>query len=101
MRDGEGCERLWSKLSELIRLDRRSNASLRLMNIQSRVDHVNEFHGSKRALPNHPEAVWRSVRGIEKAEKAECTAEKLEVEWEAQKANQSKAGEKSDAQFRD
>ncbi|OWZ40688.1 hypothetical protein C361_04077 [Cryptococcus neoformans Tu259-1] len=81
MRDGEGCERLWSKLSKLIRLDRRSNASLRLMNIQFRVDHVNEFHGSKRALPNRSEAVWRSVRGIEKAEKAGRTAEKLEVDF--------------------
>lgn len=41
-RDGEGCERLWSKLVKLIRLNRRANASLRLMNLHFKVDEINE-----------------------------------------------------------
>lgn len=39
-RDGEGRERLWSKLVKLIRLRRRANASLRFMNLHFKVDEI-------------------------------------------------------------
>lgn len=42
MRDGEGCERLWSKLVKLIRLNRRAKASLRPMNLHFKVDEIHE-----------------------------------------------------------
>lgn len=40
--DGENSERFWSKLSPLVRLNRTASSSLRLLNINFLVEHINE-----------------------------------------------------------
>nr|KIR43991.1 hypothetical protein I312_06807 [Cryptococcus bacillisporus CA1280] len=106
-RDGEGCERLWSKLVKLIRLNRRANASLRLMNLHFKVDEINESARTDLVawLHRHYKSTNLQLsvacKDLGKAEAAGWTEDRLRVQWAAQRMAQSKEGQADEAERRE